>query len=676
MLAHTGPVYFFVVSTVLGYSALARGQSGPSEPDFALQWGLHNIGQIVADEAGTIDADVDAPEAWTLFEGAPNVVVAILGRGIDPHPEFADRLLEGRATVGDLYNTLDTCPHDTHLAGIIAAAADNGLGIAGLHDGVKLLPVRVLDGCGGSESSTAEGMRWAVDQGADVILAAVQFLDGTEALADAVAYAVAHDVLVVAPTGSDGNNEVAFPGAFDGCLAVTATTNRDTLSSLSNFGPQVDLSAPGEHIWSTWVAEGFAFQLSGRDTASASAFVAGVAALVRSYAPQLTAEQVMQVLRDSSDDLGEAGWDQFFGYGRVNARRALEISPPPALRFEYVDPPPAVIPPQAAPSFVVRIVEVGEELVEGSAVLVHRVDASDFSTKPLVALGGDRYLVELPAVRCDATLEYYLLAEGSGATLVTDPLEAPDRFHVALARQATTLFEDDFESDLGWEVVVLGGATTTGGWTRVEPGQQPGQPAYDRSPDAGRSCFVTGQLKTLPDVSVDVDGGPVRLVSPVIAVDGDDVEVSYARWFSSSGEGDEDVLIADFSLDGGTTWTVVETVSSTDGWVTRTFRVSDFPDVEGDQLRVRFSTSDEPNDSLTEAAIDEVQVRSILCASRPGDANRDGIVDRADFAIMWSCLTGPATSFVDETCDALDFDSNDRIDIADFQAFQGVFAER
>ena len=177
-MARSGPIYCFVVVTLLGHATLARGQSGVSEPDFALQWGLHNIGQIVADEPGAPDADVDAPEAWTLFDGAPNVVVAILGRGIDPHPEFADRLLEGRATVGDLYNTLDTCPHDTHLAGIIAAAADNGLGIAGLHDHVKLLPVRVLDGCDGSESSTAEGMRWAVDQGADVILAAVQFLNG------------------------------------------------------------------------------------------------------------------------------------------------------------------------------------------------------------------------------------------------------------------------------------------------------------------------------------------------------------------------------------------------------------------------------------------------------------------------------------------------------------------
>jgi hypothetical protein len=435
----------------------------------------------------------------------------------------------------------------------------------------------------------------------------------------------------------------------------------------------VDLAAPGKDIWSTWVGEKYGFQSPARDTASAAGFVAGVAALVRSFAPQLSAADVAQVLLDSADDLGAPGWDPLFGAGRVNARRALEMTPPPALRFEYVDPLPTTITPDLPTSFIVRIVGVNEGIVEGSATLLYRIHEPNFSSIPMTPLGNDLFLVELPAVPCESVLEYFLSAEGNGGAVITDPLNVGVAVHAALARHTTVLFEDDFEEDRGWKTTVQGSDTTRGAWTRVEPAPTLGQPPYDRSPDAKSHCYVTGQLQSFPEAMVDVDGGPVRLLSPVIAVGDNEVEVSYARWFSWSGAGTEDFLTVGFSLDGGLSWTVVETVSSTDEWVTHTFRLSDFPSVVGDQLRVLFSTSDEPNDSLTEAAIDEFRVTSISCAVLQGDTNHDGVIDQTDYSLMPDCMTGPAAALGEDACDVFDFDRNRRIDLADFQAFQGVF---
>ncbi|MCH8992610.1 MAG: S8 family serine peptidase [Acidobacteria bacterium] len=223
-------------------SDMAR-PADPNDPDFALQWGLKNAEQVVDGQAGFIGADVDAPGAWDIHMGTSSVIVAIVGRGVDPHPEFADRLLEGRAFVDDLFDTLDRCTHDTHLAGIIAAATNDGVGVAGLNGAAMLLPVRAFDGCNGSEVAVAEGITWAADQGADIILVAISFDNPDTNLETALDYATAQDVLVIASVGNAGNPTVSYPAAYGNCLAVSATTNQDTRSSFSNFGAEVDVAA-------------------------------------------------------------------------------------------------------------------------------------------------------------------------------------------------------------------------------------------------------------------------------------------------------------------------------------------------------------------------------------------------------------------------------------------------
>ncbi len=655
------------LAAIFAGSAAAFSEVIPNDPHFALQWGLHNTGQTVEGQPGTAGADIRAPAAWTTHAGTSSVVVAIIGRGIDPHPEFGDRLLEGHATTGDLFDTLDSCPHDTHLAGIIAAATGNGDGVAGLNGRARILPVRVFDGCTGTQSATAEGIVWAVEHGADIVLVSIQFDEGTPELEDAVGYAISHDVLIIAPAGSAGSDDAVFPAAFDGCLAVSATTNRDTPSTVSNFGPQIDLAAPGQAVWSTWVGGGYGYQPAKGDTASASAFVAGVAALVRSYAPQMSAEDVARILLDSADDLGNP---LHFGAGRVNAQRALELTPPPALRFEHVEPFPKTVPPGEASSFTIRIIGVSERVLGDSAMLLYRSSSPEFIPIPLSELGDDWFIVELPGVICNSTLEYFLTATGSGDTVVTDPIDAPDHLYAARAIYSGLLFDDDLEMDLGWEV--QGGDDTSGRWSRVIPVATSAQPGFDYSPDTGRYCYLTGQHFSGHDGTNDVDGGPVVLTSPMIDLATEDAEVSYARWFHSTG-GITDDLLVEVSRDAGESWVTVETVTSRDEWVVSSFRLSDFPQVEGEHLQIRFSTADVDDDSLTEAAVDEFRVAALRCSVVKGDADGDGVVDRTDFARMVDCWSGPDKPASDPSCNVLDLDHNRHVDLRDFYAFQGVF---
>ena len=676
---HRAPVVWVCAVFVANVSGKVR--TIDPDPQFAMQWGLHNTGQFIGGQTGIVGADIRAVEAWNIHPGSSSVVVAVVDAGVDPHPEFADRLLEGYVPAGvggDLRNTLDTGLHGTHVAGIIGATTGNGAGIAGICSDVWLMPVRVLNDTSGSQATTASGIFWAVDHGADVVVVPLSFSSPpSQLLVDAVAYAVANDVVVIAPAGNNGDSEVACPARIEGCLAVTATTNRDEFAAdVSNYGAQVDLSAPGWEILSTSRGGDYEYQSS---AAVATGFVGGVAALVRSFAPQLSAAQVAQLLIDTADDLGSGGWDVYFGAGRLNAWRALDTAPAPALRIERVDPLPETVTPGVWTSFVIRVAD-GAEAVE-SAALHYRGGAAEFVTTPLARLRDGDFAVELPPIPCGATLEYYFSAAGSGRSIITDPFDAPDGVHSAYAIRQEVLLYDDFEEDRGWTTLPEGALNSEGAWIRVVPvgttGGSPSgpvQPAYDYSTDAGQFCFVTGQDEGGKEGSADVDGGPVRLLSPVISLNGLDAEVSYARWFFSfSGELDE--LVVEMSRDAGASWTEVETVETNRAWIHRSFYLSNFPHVAGDQLQIRFTTSDLNGPSLTEAAIDEFRVRAIQCSSSPAKGDYDGSlsINLTDFGALTWCMTGPEAPLVNDWCAVLDFDDDGDVDLTDYRAFLLVF---
>lgn len=653
------------VAPILMGTGIAFGQT-PNDPDFSLQWGLLNNGQAIEGENGIPGSDISATEAWKRFEPAADVVVAIVGAGVDPHPEFAERLLEGHVTSlagGDPYSTLDTTGHGTRAAGIIAAARNNGVGIAGLNDRAWILPVRALTGNTGSEASVAEGIVWAVDAGAKVIVVPLQLYEGADVLSDALEHAFENDVVVVAPTGHQPSLSVAYPAALEHCFAVASTDNRGQVAGFSNYGPEVDLAAPGVGIWSTQVGGGYGLE-SAPSSVWAAAYVGGVASMIRSQFPIAEGYIVEQILIESADSELKA-WqrDDYLGYGRLNAAVALSQTSRPDIRFLYDEPQPSQIDPYLPTILTVHVVDAADQVLPDSVTAHVRLEGQEFNV-PMSAWGKDRYAIVLPGIHCGDMMEFGFSAESANGSVVSDPWQRPTRYS-ATAVRTTILFEDDFETSRGWTSTVEGGAST-GAWTRLQPQGAPSMPPFDFTPDTGHRCYVTGTTLTGSPGANDVDFGPVRLVSPLISLPSADAEVSYAKWFYTA-SGTPDALLVEMSRDDGGTWQLVETVSQTTPWETRTFRLSDFPSTIGSTFRLRFTAADSTNDSVTEAAIDDVRVVALDCALHPGDIDGDGVVFMADVVEWTTCLSGPRIQASSNRCLRLGTGDDSDADLADLQ---------
>jgi subtilisin family serine protease len=184
------------------------------------------------------------------------------------------------------------------------------------------MPVKVLDSTGfGSSADVAAGIEYAVNKGAKVINLSLGGPVIGQILKDAVKDAYNQNALVVAASGNAGSSTIYLPAAMDEALAVGSTTSTDQRSSFSNYGPELDIVAPGSSIYST-IINSYTV-LNG--TSMATPHVSGLAALIWSIDSTMSNDEVRQIIQTTADDLGETiGWDQFYGHGRINARRALE----------------------------------------------------------------------------------------------------------------------------------------------------------------------------------------------------------------------------------------------------------------------------------------------------------------------------------------------------------------
>ncbi|MFC4064669.1 S8 family peptidase [Actinoplanes subglobosus] len=274
---------------------------------------------------------ISTPDAWEQSTGA-DVVVAVIDTGVDgDHPDLAGNVLTGYDAIDDTEGgDSDGNGHGTHVAGTVAAVAGNGEGIAGFAPDAKVLPVKVLDADGsGWSSDTAEGIVWAVDNGAQVINMSLGASESTDAEEAAVAYAIENGVTVVAAAGNEREegSPVSYPAAYDGVIAVAATDSDDEVAEYSNQGDYVDVAAPGSDILSTYPADltddGSEYaELSG--TSMAAPHVAAVAALLKGYSPDLGPDDIQNALERSAVDLGADGFDEDYGWGRIDAAAAIE----------------------------------------------------------------------------------------------------------------------------------------------------------------------------------------------------------------------------------------------------------------------------------------------------------------------------------------------------------------
>lgn len=268
---------------------------------------------------------IDAESAWNTALGT-GVKIAIIDTGVDlDHPDLAAKL--DTANDYDFVNgdtvAQDDNGHGSHCAGIAAAVTNNGTGVAGMAPDATILPVKTLDSAGnGSSAVLAAGIRYAVDRGADVVSMSLGGGSPSQAMQEAVAYAHAHGVVVVAATGNT-NSAVFYPAAYPEVIAVGATDVLDARASYSNKGPEIDVVAPGgtsaNGIISA-VIDGYGVK---HGTSMATPHVAGVAALMLSEDSTATPAEITQALTRTSRDLGVPGHDVLTGYGLINAAYAL-----------------------------------------------------------------------------------------------------------------------------------------------------------------------------------------------------------------------------------------------------------------------------------------------------------------------------------------------------------------
>jgi thermitase len=314
----------------------ARIQITPNDEYFWRQYALYNSGTnigIPGSPEAKVRADIKATGAWEMTKGETNITIAVLDTGVDMnHPDIKNKIASGgKDFINNDNDATDDHWHGTHVAGIAAAETNNSQGIAGVAWNCKILPVKVADKEGmGSYSTLIEGLVWAADQNVQVINLSMGGEEAADSLRAAMKYAYDKNVVIVVSAGNEGDY-VFYPAAYDDyCLAVAATNDNDAVTIWSNAGPQVDVAAPGDNIISlipTWYFEPntppYAFA-SG--TSMAAPYVAGFAALIRSFKPWLSVPQVMNVIRYTSDDVNAdkfPGKDDHVGYGRINMERAL-----------------------------------------------------------------------------------------------------------------------------------------------------------------------------------------------------------------------------------------------------------------------------------------------------------------------------------------------------------------
>ncbi len=311
----------------------------PSDPHWGNQWAPAKIG---------------APAAWEITTGSTEIIIAVLDTGVKlDHPDLAAKIWtnpgevpanglddDQNGKVDDVHgwhfyhhcSNSDCLPsedndlrddngHGTHVAGIAAAETDNQVGIAGISWGAQLMPVKVLDEYGnGWYSDVIAGIVYAADNGANIINLSLGGEESSQALQEAVNYGHVQGVLLIAATGNTGG-PVFYPAACDHVLSVGATDADDLRPGFSNYGPETDVAAPGVSIYSTWPRLDGYWHKSG--TSMAAPHVAGLAALIWSVRPDLANDQVAQAISQTALDLGTPGWDEFYGWGRIDAYQAL-----------------------------------------------------------------------------------------------------------------------------------------------------------------------------------------------------------------------------------------------------------------------------------------------------------------------------------------------------------------
>ena len=331
---------------VLAFRPEASAQITPNDPRFPEQWAPRKI---------------RAPDAWDITRGNASIKVAEVGTGIaTKNPVTGVAIADLQNQVAPGYNAITpggsteddyaTWGLGTSVAGIMGARTNNSLDMAGTSWNITMLPVKVCNSTGGClPADIAEGINWATNNGAQIINVTPELAPtaSTPELDAAVANAVSKGVLVVAAAGL--SDRVGRPGLLPGVIAVGATDSNDLVASFSGGGPQLDIVAPGVSVL-TLVKPGCCMSVTGSELAAAH--VSSALALL--LAAGVPASQAPNYLFQGAKDLGPAGWDSDYGWGRLDACGALTAAgiacPLVAAPTATPTRTPTPVPPTATPT--------------------------------------------------------------------------------------------------------------------------------------------------------------------------------------------------------------------------------------------------------------------------------------------------------------------------------------
>lgn len=281
----------------------------PNDPNFPSQWHL---------------AKIQGPSAWALTTGSSAVTIAVIDSGVEStHPDLSSKLVPGWNFVTGTSTTADDLGHGTAVAGTAAAATDNATGVAGVSWTNMIMPLVVLDSTGyASYSNIASAITYAADHGARVMNISIGGSSASSTLQSAVDYAWNKGAVIFASAMNNSSSIPYYPAACNNVVSVSSTDSNDNLASFSDYGSWIDLSAPGTSILTTMTGASYGYW---QGTSFSSPIVAATAALVVSKNPSLSASSLVSLLEQNSDVLpvGSTGWNQYFGWGRINVYKAL-----------------------------------------------------------------------------------------------------------------------------------------------------------------------------------------------------------------------------------------------------------------------------------------------------------------------------------------------------------------
>ncbi len=362
----------YVEPDYIAHGAGVKGTSTvtttPNDALYSRQWGLFNNGTFTVSGmpyTSTNDADTDMELAWDIQTGNPNMIIAVPDTGIRlTHSDIASRIWnkstlepidgvdnDGNGLIDDYQgwdyvnsdnNPTDDYGHGTNCAGIIGAIPNNSVGYAGVNWNSKIMALKVLDSNNsGSYSAMANSIYYATDNGAKIISMSVGGSTASTALSNALVYANTNDVTFVACTMNFNNSTTYYPSGYaatiPNVIAVGSTNSNDrrtapffwSATSGSNYGNHISVVAPGNYIWGLDYASNTGYNSYWGGTSQATPLVAGLASLIKSQNASLTPAQIKSIIQNTAQDQvglpseDVAGWDQYMGWGRVNANAAL-----------------------------------------------------------------------------------------------------------------------------------------------------------------------------------------------------------------------------------------------------------------------------------------------------------------------------------------------------------------